>query len=263
MDLLPDVVYTPKSIASRIYGSTNFIGLKNAETWIEENFLNFDRLNAENICDEHNRPAKSQIMLHLHNRQKTKSNVLLFAKIVSDGKGKTFLFVNDPKGDRRWIKFSSPETNIDTIEIALKTLLQHEKKNIVVVPEGKLTVICRHLSQRWRSNESKISEKTIRLALEVYNHSLLDIEFFTNKDVQLKVSKTLTHLDSLEAEAIHIMREMVAEAENPVMLYSLGKDSSVMLHLARKAFFPSKPHSHCCTSTRVGSFKQCMILETI
>ena len=51
----------------------------------------------------------------------------------------------------------------------------------------------------------------------------------------------LTHLDRLEAESIHIMREVVAEADNPVMLYSVGKDSAVMLHLARKAFYPSPP----------------------
>jgi sulfate adenylyltransferase subunit 2 len=51
----------------------------------------------------------------------------------------------------------------------------------------------------------------------------------------------LTHLQQLEAESIHIMREVVAEAEKPVMLYSIGKDSSVMLHLAMKAFHPAKP----------------------
>ena len=51
----------------------------------------------------------------------------------------------------------------------------------------------------------------------------------------------LTHLERLEAESIHIMRETVAESERPVMLYSIGKDSSVMLHLARKAFHPSVP----------------------
>ena len=51
----------------------------------------------------------------------------------------------------------------------------------------------------------------------------------------------LTHLQRLEAESIHIMREVVAESENPVMLYSIGKDSAVMLHLAKKAFFPSPP----------------------
>ena len=52
---------------------------------------------------------------------------------------------------------------------------------------------------------------------------------------------TLTHLERLEAESIHIMREVVAEAERPVMLYSVGKDSAVMLHLARKAFYPAPP----------------------
>ena len=52
---------------------------------------------------------------------------------------------------------------------------------------------------------------------------------------------TLTHLEQLEAESIHIMREVVAETEKPVMLYSVGKDSAVMLHLARKAFYPAPP----------------------
>lgn len=51
----------------------------------------------------------------------------------------------------------------------------------------------------------------------------------------------LTHLQQLEAESIHIMREVVAQVDNPVMLYSIGKDSSVMLHLAKKAFFPALP----------------------
>ena len=51
----------------------------------------------------------------------------------------------------------------------------------------------------------------------------------------------LSHLDELEAEAIYIIREVAAECEKPVMLYSIGKDSSVMLHLAMKAFYPEKP----------------------
>src|SRR5215831_2163359 len=51
----------------------------------------------------------------------------------------------------------------------------------------------------------------------------------------------LTHLQALEAESIHIMREVVAECENPVMLYSIGKDSAAMLHIAMKAFYPAKP----------------------
>jgi sulfate adenylyltransferase subunit 2 len=55
------------------------------------------------------------------------------------------------------------------------------------------------------------------------------------------MTRTLTHLERLEAEAIHIMREVVSELEKPVMLYSVGKDSAVMLHLTRKAFYPSPP----------------------
>ncbi|WP_380788624.1 sulfate adenylyltransferase subunit CysD [Sphingomonas sp. R86521] len=57
----------------------------------------------------------------------------------------------------------------------------------------------------------------------------------------MRSAMTLTHLQRLEAESIHILREVVAEAERPVMLYSVGKDSAVMLHLAKKAFFPARP----------------------
>ena len=56
-----------------------------------------------------------------------------------------------------------------------------------------------------------------------------------------KPSDRLTHLERLEAESIHIIREVAAECEKPVMLYSIGKDSAVMLHLAMKAFYPAKP----------------------
>ena len=55
------------------------------------------------------------------------------------------------------------------------------------------------------------------------------------------MTRALTHLEQLEAESIHIMREVVAETDRPVMLYSVGKDSAVMLHLARKAFYPAPP----------------------
>ncbi|MDA8725932.1 sulfate adenylyltransferase subunit CysD [Alphaproteobacteria bacterium] len=62
--------------------------------------------------------------------------------------------------------------------------------------------------------------------------------FYTRPE---KTMPSLTHLQQLEAESIEIMREVVAQAENPVMLYSVGKDSAAMLHVAKKAFFPSPP----------------------
>jgi len=63
----------------------------------------------------------------------------------------------------------------------------------------------------------------------------------SQKNQRKKPSMSLTHLQRLEAESIHIMREVIAEADKPVMLYSIGKDSAVMLHLAQKAFYPAKP----------------------
>ena len=66
----------------------------------------------------------------------------------------------------------------------------------------------------------------------------------------------LSHLDKLEAEAIYIIREVAAECEKPVMLYSIGKDSSVMLHLARKAFYPESRLSRSSMSIRRGSSRK-------
>ena len=241
MDLQDCTVYTTKSIASYIYGANHAAALKRAERWIVERALNFDCLNVEKVYDEHNRPAKKQVMLQIINQHKAQRNTLLFANMVSDAQGKQFLFANDAKGTRRWIQLGSQKTDLEALEAAFITLLEHENKNTVVIPVGSLTSGCRRLSRRWRSYEQKVNKKTIRLALEVFNHALLDIEAYGNKDVYFKQTSKLTHLDLLEAEAIQIMREVAAEAENPVMLYSLGKDSSVMLHLAKKAFFPSRP----------------------
>ena len=69
---------------------------------------------------------------------------------------------------------------------------------------------------------------------------------------------SLTHLSKLESEAIHIMREVVAEAESPVMLYSIGKDSAVMLHLAKKAFYPLPLLFHYFMLILPGNSKKCI-----
>ena len=68
----------------------------------------------------------------------------------------------------------------------------------------------------------------------------MDIAILTKRQDSLP-SQRLTHLQRLEAESIHILREVAAEVERPVMLYSIGKDSTAMLHVAQKAFYPAKP----------------------
>lgn len=74
--------------------------------------------------------------------------------------------------------------------------------------------------------------------------------------------KRLTHLRQLEAESIHIIREVAAEFSNPVMMYSIGKDSSVMLHLARKAFYPGTLPFRCCMWIPAGNSVKCTNFAT-
>src|SRR5262245_58931548 len=72
-------------------------------------------------------------------------------------------------------------------------------------------------------------------------HGTLTTAELIKEHVPARAPIKLAHLAQLEAESIHIIREAVAESDNPVMLYSIGKDSSVLVHLALKAFYPAKP----------------------
>ncbi|MFY0678029.1 MAG: sulfate adenylyltransferase subunit CysD [Neptuniibacter sp.] len=100
---------------------------------------------------------------------------------------------------------------------------------------------CREITHQRQTYDLELGANTLRIALEVYSHGKNDISAYVSNSEQLISECSISHLDRLEAEAIHIIREVIAEADNPVMLYSVGKDSSVMLHLARKAFYPSLP----------------------
>ena len=92
--------------------------------------------------------------------------------------------------------------------------------------------------RKGRSPSTRTIEK-VRAWLR--SHDTLAVEASQNRSVGLIPGHRLTHLEKLEAESIHIIREVAAECEKPVMLYSIGKDSAVMLHLAMKAFYPAKP----------------------
>jgi sulfate adenylyltransferase subunit 2 len=88
-------------------------------------------------------------------------------------------------------------------------------------------------------NQTRNPNKTNGIANDPAMQTQIKENSSTTSDTRPNTHR-LTHLERLEAEAIHIMREVVAESDNPVMLYSIGKDSAVMLHLAVKAFYPAK-----------------------
>ncbi len=137
------------------------------------------------------------------------------------------MHLNDARGTRLWIPLNESSKPWGPVELkkALHHLIEHIGKPSILIPHGLLV---KHLR-----NQANIPD--LHWPLNAYAPSL---ELREPEPIHYELSP---HLKHLEAESIHIIREAVAEAENPVMLYSLGKDSSVMLHLARKAFYPGTP----------------------
>ncbi|NRA16464.1 MAG: sulfate adenylyltransferase subunit CysD [Oceanospirillaceae bacterium] len=100
-----------------------------------------------------------------------------------------------------------------------------------------------HNLQKWLSNQNQLIlhiNSSINIAAAKPKQLAQSTNTPINKS-SVRNTMALTHLEKLEAESIQIMREVISKTENPVMLYSIGKDSAVMLHLAMKAFYPSKP----------------------
>jgi len=137
------------------------------------------------------------------------------------------LHANDARGARLWVPLTSFTDTV--IQRALADLQRHIGKPIAVFPHGPLVANLRHTP----------STTGIQLCPQAYR-PVLPAGLSLNGNTKPNQSPS-PHLKRLEAESIHILREAVAEAQNPVMMYSVGKDSGVMLHLARKAFYPTPP----------------------
>ncbi len=148
------------------------------------------------------------------------------------------LFTNDRRNGRRWLYIDDCD-DLDRLKTALETLA--DGKNLLVWPHGVITDGIRALADSNASHDINCEAgNTIRLGTFAYPGEQAGRR--TPVSVRSAIGEDkLSYLDRLEAESIHILREAVAQADNPVMLYSLGKDSSVMLHLAKKAFYPSTP----------------------
>ena len=231
--------WTTREIANKAFKADGAAELKKTERWIQEQNIDFTTLNENIVSDEHERPAKQQVITQVIDRARKKRQAILFASIQTYDEYQV-LCVNDGRGGRRWISLFD-DVNAKVINTALITILNHENKDVVVIPSGELVKYCRELTRHWSSNVTAIEDHKLRIALEIYHHGREDLHANVKPEQMLEPSEHMTHLDRLEAESIHIIREVIAQAGNPVMLYSVGKDSAVMLHLARKAFYPSPP----------------------
>jgi sulfate adenylyltransferase subunit 2 len=184
-------------------------------------------LTEQNLQDELGRAANPLLLNWAMDKARSQRKLVLFVQLFPLPNGHVCLHANDARGARYWLPLVDTDHGFGSAQMleGLKQLQQHIGKDMAVFPHGELVGLLRDIR----------SLDHVTLTPSAYPPKL---ELPTSS---LQRSATTPHLQRLEAESIHIIREAVAEAENPVMLYSVGKDSSVMLHLARKAFYPAPP----------------------
>ncbi|MBT8449589.1 MAG: sulfate adenylyltransferase subunit CysD, partial [Gammaproteobacteria bacterium] len=227
-------------LSQALWQANDAAALKKTERWIKDEGLDFAILSEDNLQDEHNRPVKKLVLNAVITAGRKKRKSVLMATIHGFGKN-ALLFANDGRAGRRWVFLESSEPTIEHVLSAIEQIVIAEGKDTVIIPTGSLVKPCRALVQQASAHQFKAENIDYRLALEVYSHGKDDIQAYIDESKRHLPNEQMTHLDRLEAEAIHIIREVIGGADNPVMLYSVGKDSAVMLHLARKAFYPSPP----------------------
>ena len=201
------------------------------ERWVEkENFLP-QNLNLENYKDALGDRINSLIQNYFIQEYERQRKLILFIQYF-ESKNHKFIFANDRRKGRLWVKVKS--NKIEDIYEGIKYFLKLRKKNIVLFPSQDLL-------PKFQDFQFPVTKSKYQIEFPNYIFQAAEIDptktIFT-KSFNLRQN---SYLSDLEAESIHIIREVVSETKNPVMLYSVGKDSSVMLHLAQKAFYPSPP----------------------
>ena len=213
---------------------------KGTDRWLEQKGILPAPVDIENLYDETSRRLKPQVVEHLINASKKHRHNILCVQAFTH-EGNIGLYANDAKGSRRWL-WNQKDWDLDSLQEAISALVAYNGKDTLFFPHGHITSLFRKLwlatKQQPVIASSGIGMGKGLLAMAAYPATLT---IPTNTPRPTHIATGNSHLDRLEAESIHIMREVLAHSENPVMMYSVGKDSAVMLHLARKAFYPSPP----------------------
>lgn len=188
-------------------------------------------LTENTLFDEHGRAPNHVVLAWAIEQARKRRDRVLFVQLSPLPSGKPCLHANDARGARLWVPLAG--ITWEAIRNAYLELQQHIGKPITVFPHGSLVASMREADDT----------PGVHFCVQAYRPVLsTNLKFHRFDSIPPKATFELSpHLKRLEAESIHIIREAVAEAQNPAMLYSIGKDSGVMLHLARKAFFPSPP----------------------
>ncbi|MBL8399129.1 MAG: sulfate adenylyltransferase subunit CysD [Candidatus Accumulibacter sp.] len=184
-------------------------------------------LSRTSLRDEHGRPPNSLLLDWTFEQARKRHDRILFAQLSLMPGSRYGLHANDPRGARFWVPLHDVEK--ETVQRAVWALRQHIGKPIAMFPHDALVGQVRDMA----------STPDVQLCTQAYQ-PVLPTDLSRHASLRAERGSS-AHLKQLEAESMHIIREAVAEARNPAMLYSMGKDSGVMLHLARKAFYPVLP----------------------
>ncbi len=196
-------------------------------------------LTPSEVTDEQGRSLNALVRNQLEADARKKRWPSLVIQAHESARGH-LLMANDGRAGRKWLWCQGlPDT--EALIRFMETLARQYEKPLLIWPHAATTDLARDILDSHKSHDLTLaSGTTAHLALTAYPTPPVRISPPSER-ASLLTSASLTHLDRLEAESIHIIREVMAEAEKPVMLYSIGKDSSVMLRLAEKAFYPSRP----------------------
>lgn len=186
------------------------------------------------LKDEYNRSCNALVAEWELTQARLKRKLVLFVQLSELSNGKPCLLANDPRGERYWLTLSENNISPESFTQALQSLQSFIQRPIAIFAHGRLVAHARKAASTQMITLCTLAYRPMVESPAVVHNDQSD-------DLSKNPRQLRTHLAQLEAESIFILREAVATAENPAMLYSIGKDSSVMLHLARKAFYPSTP----------------------
>jgi sulfate adenylyltransferase subunit 2 len=227
-----------QSVHDTLAGTTNSASLRTTERSLESSNLIPTTLDVKEVVDESGRNPRLNVLNALQQNARSKRFTTLILQEYLNKDGLRVLFSNDLRGGRRWVYLLSDQDEQELTE-ALKALA--DERNVLLFPHGNVTARIRALQKQLDTPYLPLaSGRQIQFGLPAYHEPSTNADWHI-PPAAMKSGHTLSNLDRLEADSIHILREVVAQAKNPAMLFSLGKDSCVMLHLARKAFYPSPP----------------------
>ena len=186
-------------------------------------------IDATEVTDEDSHPVQKNLMQAELNMIKSRRGKYVIVQLWQPDHRPVMICAHDGRSARTWNFANKNQSQKDALQDFIHMLADKITQPLLLCLHAELSAFRHEL----------IIPKPLQIAVMAY-HEQYDIAI-DDRLVPSKPATPLSHLDRLEAESFEIMREVVAETTNPVMLYSIGKDSAVMLHLARKAFWPAVP----------------------